>query len=74
MDEIRVVKVSSRQEMNDFLNITDKIYAGCAQYVPDMRSDVRAMFAPKKSSGQSTTETQPFVAYRGSEVTLLLLV
>ena len=68
MDEIRVVKVSSRQEMNDFLNITDKIYAGCTQYVPDMRSDVRAMFAPNNSSEQSTTDKQPFVAYRGREV------
>ena len=68
MDEIRVVKVSGRQEMNDFLNITDKIYAGCTQYVPDMRSDVRAMFAPNNSSEQSTTDKQPFVAYRGREV------
>lgn len=68
MDEIRVIKVSNHQEMNDFLNITDKIYAGCAQYVPDMRSDVHAMFASNGNSGQSTTETQPFVAYRGQEV------
>ena len=68
MDEIRVVKVINRQEMNDFLNITDKIYAGCKQYVPDMRSDVRAMFTSNKSSQQATTEIQPFVAYRGQEV------
>lgn len=68
MEEVRVIKVSSRQEMNDFLNVTDKIYAGCAQYVPDMRSDVRAMFASKDSSGQAPTESQPFVAYRGLEV------
>ena len=68
MNEIRVVKVNSRQEMNDFLNITDKIYAGCSQYVPDMRSDVRAMFAPNDPSVQTTTVTQPFVAYRGQEV------
>jgi GNAT superfamily N-acetyltransferase len=68
MDEIRVVKVINRQEMDDFLNITDKIYAGCKQYVPDMRSDVRAMFASNNSSHQATTEIQPFVAYRGQEV------
>ena len=68
MEEVRVIKVSSRQEMNDFLNVTDKIYAGCAQYVPDMRSDVRAMFASKDSSGQVSIESQPFVAYRGQEV------
>ena len=68
MDEIRVVKVNSRQEMNDFLNITDKIYAGCAEYVPDMRSDVRAMFVSKGDASQRTSEVQPFVAYRGKEV------
>ena len=68
MDEIRVVKVNSRQEMNDFLNITDKIYAGCAEYVPDMRSDVRAMFASTGDASQRTSEVQPFVAYRGQEV------
>ena len=68
MDEIRVVKVNSRQEMNSFLNITDKIYAGCAEYVPDMRSDVRAMFASTGDASQRTSEVQPFVAYRGQEV------
>ena len=68
MDEVRVVKVCNRQEMNDFLNIIDKIYAGCSQYVPDMRSDVRAMFVSNDSSGLANTQTQPFVAYRGQEV------
>lgn len=68
MDEVRVVKVCNRQEMNDFLNITDKIYAGCSQYVPDMRSDVRAMFVSNDSSGLANTQTQPFVAYRGQDV------
>ena len=27
MEEIKVVKVSCRKEMNDFLNVTDKRYA-----------------------------------------------
>jgi len=54
--------------MDDFLNIADKIYGGYAQYVPDMRSDVRAMFASKDASDQKTSEIQPFVAYRGHEV------
>ena len=68
MEEIKVVKVSTRREMDDFLNITDKIYGGCAQYVPDMRSDVRAMFAPGDPSEPRTSVVQPFVAYRGKEV------
>lgn len=68
MEEIKVVKVGSKQEMDDFLNVTDKIYAGCSQYVPDMRSDVRAMFNSIGDASQRTSEAQPFVAYRGQEV------
>lgn len=68
MEEIKVVKVGCKQEMDDFLNVTDKIYAGCSQYVPDMRSDVRAMFNSIGDASQRTSEAQPFVAYRGQEV------
>ena len=68
MEEVKVVKVGSKQEMDDFLNVTDVIYAGCSQYVPDMRSDVRAMFASKGDMSQRTSVIQPFVAYRGKEV------
>lgn len=68
MEEIKVVKVGSKQEMDDFLNVTDKIYAGCSQYVPDMRSDVRAMFNSIGDASQRTSEAQPYVAYRGQEV------
>jgi len=68
MEEIKVVKVGSKQEMDDFLNVTDEIYAGCSQYVPDMRSDVRAMFNSIGDASQRTSEAQPFVAYRGQEV------
>ena len=68
MEEIKVIKVGSKQEMDDFLNVTDKIYAGCSQYVPDMRSDVRAMFTSMGDASQRTSEAQPFVAYRGQEV------
>jgi GNAT superfamily N-acetyltransferase len=68
MEGIKVVKVGCKQEMDDFLNVTDKIYAGCSQYVPDMRSDVRAMFNSIGDASQRTSEAQPFVAYRGQEV------
>ena len=67
MEEIKVVKVSSRQEMNDFLDVADMIYAGCKQYVPDMRSDVRALFASTGDASLRTSVVQPFVAYRGKD-------
>ena len=63
MKELTVVKVSGRREMNDFLSVPDIIYAGCAQYVPDMRSDVRAMFVPKADTDGNAPKIQPFVAY-----------
>ena len=68
MEEIKVVKVVSKQEMNDFLNVTDVVYAGCKQYVPDLRSDVRAMFDSTGDASLRTSVVQPFVAYRGKEV------
>ena len=68
MEEVKVVKVGNRQEMNDFLSVTDLIYAGNVHYVPDMRSDVRAMFAIKEDAIERTSVVQPFVAYRGKEV------
>lgn len=68
MEEIKVVKVVSKQEMNDFLNVTDVVYAGCKQYVPDLRSDVRAMFEATGDASQRTSVVQPFVAYRGKEL------
>ena len=61
MQEVKVLKVSSRREIRDFLSITDRIYARCPQYVPDMRSDLRQLLSPNP-------DIQPFVAYRGKEV------
>ena len=66
MGKLKVVKVGSKQEMDDFLNVTDVVYAGCKQYVPDMRGEVRAMFTTEDAS-QRTSVVQPFVAYRGTE-------
>ena len=68
MEEIKVIKVGNKQEMDDFLNVTDVVYAGCKQYVPDLRSDVRAMFTSTEDASQRTSVVQPFVAYRGKEV------
>jgi GNAT superfamily N-acetyltransferase len=68
MEEIKVVKVVSKQEMNDFLDVTDVVYAECKQYVPDMRSDVRAMFDSTGDASLRTSVVQPFVAYRGKEL------
>jgi len=64
MDEIKVIKVSTRREMNDFIRVPKHIYQGCQQYVPDMDSDVRGLFDLKKNPGLDFSDIQPFVAYR----------
>ncbi len=68
MSDIIVKQVNSRKEMNDFLRVPDIIYADCEQYVPDMWSDVRAMFTPEGNPGLEFSEIQPFVAYRDQKV------
>ena len=63
MKELTIKKVETKREMNDFVNLTDKLYDGCPYYVPDLKTDVRATFDPKKNAGLEFTDIQPFIAY-----------
>lgn len=65
MDTVEVKKVTCRKEANDFIHLTDHVYRGCPQYVPDLRSDVRALIDPRRVNAEhGTLYIQPFVAYR----------
>ena len=65
MNKIEVTKVTCRREVNDFVHLTDRIYRDCPQYVPDLRSEVRAMIDPEKiKAEQGALRLQPFVAYQ----------
>jgi len=66
-DEIKVVKITRRMEMKDFLRLPEKIYRNIPQYVPDFESDVRGAFSVKTNPGLEFSDIQPFVAYRGKE-------
>jgi len=66
-DEIKVVKVTRRKEMKDFLRLPEKIYRNMPQYVPDFESDVRGAFSAKTNPGLEFSEIQPFMVYHGSE-------
>lgn len=68
MDEIIIKKVSSRQEMDDFLHVVKNIYANCPQYVPEFESDVRGLFDIKTNPGLEFSDIQPFVAYKNGTV------
>ena len=50
--------------MDDFIRLPYSIYNNCPQYVPDLESDVRDIFNPKKNPAHDFSQIQPFVAYR----------
>ena len=63
MKEIIVKEADTRETMNDFVALPRRLYAGNPYYVPDLDSDVRATFDPKKNAGLEFSDIQPFVAY-----------
>lgn len=63
MSKVEIVKVEGKRQMDDFIRVPWLIYADCPQYVPDIESDVRALFDPKKNAGLAFSDIQPFVAY-----------
>ena len=65
-DGVKVIKVSTRKEMNDFTGVVKRIYRDFPQYVPDFESDVRGLFSPKTNPGLEFSDIQPFVAYRNN--------
>lgn len=64
MERVEVVKVVSKRTMDDFIRLPYFIYEGCAQYVPDLESDVRNVFNERKNPAYEFSQIQPFVAYR----------
>lgn len=63
MTKVKVYKIASKRMMNDFVRLPHRLYADCPQYVPDLDSDIRDMFNPKKNAGLEYAEIQGFVAY-----------
>ena len=49
--------------MDDFVRLTERLYAGCPYYVPDMDTDIRDTFDLRKNAGLDFSEIQPFIAY-----------
>ncbi len=67
MKNINVKAVQSKREMDDFIRFPNRLYADCPYYVPDMESDIRDMFNPRKNAGLEFSEMQAFVAYDSEE-------
>ena len=64
MSAVVIRKVSTKQEMNDFVKFPETLYAGCTEYVPDMETEVRETFDPNKNAGLEFSTIQSFVAYK----------
>lgn len=60
---ITVRKVSTKREMDDFVQFAHRLYRGCEYYVPDLDSDIREAFDQKKNFCLKFSDIQPFVAY-----------
>lgn len=60
---IKIVPVDTKSQMEAFLSFPHRLYKGCSQYVPELDSDVAAMFDPKKNAGLAFSEIQGFLAY-----------
>ena len=63
---ILVKKAETKKEMNDFISLPRTLYKNHKQYVPDMDTDIRDFFNPKKNSSLQFAYVQPFVAYDGN--------
>ncbi len=63
MGVVKVKKVETKHEMDDFVKFPGSLYANCPYYVPDLESDIRETFDPKKNAGLEFSDIQPFIAY-----------
>ena len=63
MGKVTIARVSSKQQMYDFIHVVDNIYRDCPQYVPEFESSIRELFN-RTNSGLEFSDIQTFVAYR----------
>ena len=61
--KVEIRKVTSRQDMKDFVRLPRLQYHGVSQYVPDLEGDVADVFSRKNNPGLDFSDVQPFVAY-----------
>lgn len=68
MGNVSVKKVTTKKELDAFVDFPLRLYAGNKQFVPEMVSDVRGSFNPDKNHGLSFTEVQAFIAEKDGVV------
>lgn len=63
MKKIIIKKVDTKEEMNDFIQFPNRLYADSPYFVPDLDIDVRSTFDSKKNRGLEFSEIQAFIAF-----------
>lgn len=65
---IEIKKVTDKKTLKQFLELPQRIYKGCTQYVPDMKSDIVDYLNPSKNPSLKFCQHQPFIACKDGEV------
>ena len=68
MENVCIKKVTTKKELEMFINFPLDLYSGNEQYVPEMANDVRDSFNPEKNHGLKFSEIQAFIAEKDGKV------
>ena len=60
---VEVKKVETKHDLDNFVAFPRTLYAESPYYVPDLDSDIRETFDPRKNAGLAFSDIQPFIAY-----------
>lgn len=63
MGKISIKEVHTRHEMDDFVRLPRRLYAGNPYYVPDLEQDIRNTFDVRKNAALEFSDIRAFVAY-----------
>lgn len=63
MRGIMIKKVETKEDMEDFINLSYNLYKDCPYYVPDLEMDIRSTFNPLKNAGLDFSDIQAFLAF-----------
>ena len=62
MKNLIIQKIGTKEDLDDFIQFPNELYANCPYYVPDLDMDIRNIFNPKKNAGLEFTDIQAFIA------------
>ncbi|MDD6553222.1 MAG: N-acetyltransferase [Prevotellaceae bacterium] len=66
--QLDIRPIHTKKEIRDFAHFGNHLYCGNNCWVPDIESDLRALFKPKTADGDEAVVIQGFGAYRGNEM------